>query len=398
MLRNKLREVCVVSAARTPIGGFNGSLASLAAPALGAAAIKGALAKAKLSASAVDECWMGNVLSAGMGQAPARQAARMAELPDATICTTVNKVCSSGMKAIMLGATQVALGQAEVVVAGGFESMSNVPYIVPKARFGARMGDVKMVDMMVADGLWDPYGNTHMGGYAELCAETHGITREDQDAHADESYRRSRAAQAASLFSDEIVPVTVAGKKRGSTVEVVADDEPAAASRPSAEARAAFKKDGTVTAANASTISDGGAALVLMSRAAAEKHGCSVIATIKGFADAEQEPAWFTTAPAAALPKAAAAAGVELSDVEAFEINEAFSVVSCANNKLLNLDPSRVNMNGGAVSLGHPIGASGARIVVTLLSVLQQQGARLGAAGICNGGGGASAIVLEREG
>ena len=275
--------------------------------------------------------------------------------------------------------------------------MSNVPYTVPKARWGSRMGHAQMVDIMVADGLWDPYGDCHMGGYAELCADTHSITREDQDAHADESYRRSRAAIAAGAFADEICPVTVP-KGRGKTVEVAADDEPASEPRPAAKGKPAFQKEGTVTAANASTISDGAAAVVLMSRAAAEKHGCTVLATIKGYGDAEQEPSLFTTAPAKALPKAAAHAGVSLGEVDFFEINEAFSVVSCANNKLLGLDPQKVNVHGGAVSLGHPIGASGARIVVTLLSVLKQHGGKIGAAGICNGGGGASALVLEREG
>lgn len=389
-------DVCIVSAVRTPIGGFNGSLAPLTAPQLGAAAITAALGKAGVDKSAVEMCWMGNVISAGVGQAPARQAAKLAELPDTTECTTVNKVCSSGMKAIVLAAQQIQLGLADVAVAGGFESMSNVPYILPKARWGGRMGDAKMVDIMVSDGLWDPYGDCHMGGYAELCADTLQISREEQDAHADESYRRSRAAIAADSFASEIIPVTVP-KGRGKTVEVSLDDEPATPPRPAEKGKPAFKKDGTVTAANASTISDGAAAVVLMSRAAAEKHGCKVLATVKGYGDAEQEPAWFTTAPAKALPKAAAHAGISLSEVDYFEINEAFSVVSCANNKLLELDPDKVNVNGGAVSLGHPIGASGARIVVTLLSVLEQKGGKIGAAGICNGGGGASAIVLERE-
>jgi len=390
-------EVCIVAAVRTPIGGFNGSLAALTAPQLGAAAITGALSKAGVDKKAIEQCWMGNVISAGLGQAPARQAARLAELPDSTICTTVNKVCSSGMKTIMLGAQQIELGLADVVVAGGFESMSNVPYILPKARWGQRMGDAKMVDLMVADGLWDPYGNCHMGGYAELCAETQGISRAEQDAHADESYRRSREAVASNLFADEVVPVSVPGKKRGTTVEVTQDDEPAASPKPAAEARAAFKKDGTVTAANASTISDGAAAVLLMSRRAAEAHGCEILGTIRGYADAEQEPSLFTTAPALALPKAASHAGLSsLADVDYFEINEAFSVVSCANNKLLGLDPAKVNVHGGAVSLGHPIGASGARIVVTLLHVLRQKGGKLGAAGICNGGGGASSIIIER--
>jgi acetyl-CoA C-acetyltransferase len=301
------------------------------------------------------------------------------------------------MKAIVLAAQQIQLGITDIAVAGGFESMSNVPYLLPKARFGARMGNAQMVDAMVADGLWDPYGDCHMGGYAELCAEKYEISKEMQDAHADESYRRSRAAAAADAFAQEICPAQVPGKKRGTFVEVVADDEPASPARPAAASRPAFKRDGgTVTAANASTISDGAAAVVLMSREAATKHGCTVLATIKGYGDAEQDPAFFTTAPSLALPKAAAHAGISLSDVDLFEINEAFSVVSVANNKILELDPEKVNVNGGAVSLGHPIGASGARIVVSLIHALEQKNGKLGAAGICNGGGGASAIVIER--
>jgi len=261
------------------------------------------------------------------------------------------------------------------------------------------MGDAKMVDALVADGLWDPYGNCHMGGYAELCAKTHSITRADQDAHATESYKRARAATEANLFNDEMISVTVPGEKRGTTVEVTTDDEAVAMAKPVDQARAAFEKDGTVTAANASTISDGAAALLLMSRSAAEKHGCRVLATIKGYGDSEQDPAWFTTAPASALPKAVQHAGLaSLNDVDVFEINEAFSVVSCVNTRMLGLDPKKVNVNGGAVSLGHPIGASGARIIVSLLNVLKQQGGKVGAAGICNGGGGASAIVVELEG
>jgi acetyl-CoA C-acetyltransferase len=387
-------EVCIVAAARTPIGGFNGSLAPLSAPQLGAAAISGALAKAGLDGSAVQQCWMGNVLSVGVGQAPARQAARAAGLPDSTECTTINKVCSSGMKAIVLGAQQIELGLVDVVVAGGFESMSNVPYTLPKARWGGRMGDAKMVDVMVSDGLWDPYGDCHMGKYAELCASTYNITREDQDAHADESYRRARAAAEANALADEIVPVTVKQGRKEAVVTL--DDEPQSAPRPASAGRPAFQKEnGTVTAANASTISDGAAAVVLMSRAAAEKHGCTVLATLKGYGDAEQDPAFFTTAPALALPKALAHAGVSQEAVDLFEINEAFSVVSVANNRILNLDPAKVNVDGGAVSLGHPIGASGARIVVSLLHVLKRRGGKIGAAAICNGGGGASALVVE---
>nr|AFA36454.3 acetyl-CoA acetyltransferase [Isochrysis sp. CCMM5001] len=389
-----MREpVCIVGAARTPLGGFNGSLASLSAPQLGAAAIIGALAKAGVAKEAVEQCWMGNVVSAGVGQAPARQAARAAGLADSTCCTTVNKVCSSGMKAIVLGAQQIMLGQTEVVVAGGMESMSNIPYYAPKVRFGARMGNATMVDGMIHDGLWDPYGNCHMGTYAELCAETHGITKDMQDAHADESYNRARSAS----FEDEVVPVTVKSRK-GETI-ISLDDEIAQPPKPASSAKPAFKRDGgTVTAANASTISDGAAALVLMSRAAAKAHGATVLATIRGFGDAEQEPEWFTTAPSAAIPRALANAGLSgVSSVDFFEINEAFSVVSLANNKLLGLDPNKVNIRGGAVALGHPIGASGARIVVTLLSVLRDKGGKIGVAGICNGGGGASAIVIEAE-
>jgi len=386
------RDAVIVGVARTPVGGFNGSLAALKAPELGSAAICAALDRAGVPKESVEQCWMGNVIASGMGQAPARQAAQMAGLPDSTCCTTVNKVCSSGMKAVTLGSQEIVLGNADVLVAGGMESMSNVPYYLPKARFGARMGDATMVDGLVFDGLWDPYDNCHMGGHAELCAETHGITREMQDAHADESYRRARAAS----FGDEIAPVTV--KSRKGDVIVTADDECAPEPRPASAAKPAFKKkDGTVTAANASTISDGAAALVLMSRSQAEAAGAPILATIRSSADAEQEPCWFTTAPAAAIPKALARAGLAISDVDFFEINEAFSVVSVANNQLLGLDPTRVNVRGGAVSIGHPIGASGARIVVTLLSVLREKGGKIGVAGICNGGGGASAIVIEAE-
>jgi len=336
---------------------------------------------------------MGNVVGAGIGQAPARQAALAAGLPKSTCCTTINKVCSSGMKAIVLGAQQIMLGQADVVVAGGMESMSQIPYYLPNARFGARMGHATMVDGMIHDGLWDPYGNCHMGGYAELCADTHGLTKAMQDEHADESYRRAHAAS----FSDEVTPVTVNTRK--GKIVVSTDDGLAATPKPASGAKPAFKKDGgTVTAANASTISDGAAAVVLMSRAAAEAHGAVVLATIRGFGDAEQEPQWFTTAPAAAIPRALKHAGLEgVSAVDYFEINEAFSVVSLANNRLLDIDPAKVNVRGGAVALGHPIGASGARIVVTLLSVLQEKGGKIGVAGICNGGGGASAIVIESE-
>jgi len=387
-----INEVVIVGTARTPIGSFNGALGKLSAPELGAVAITAALERAKVSKESVEQVWMGNVISSGLGQAPARQAAQFAGLPDSTCCTTVNKVCSSGMKAMVLGAQQIALGNAEVVVTGGMESMTNVPYYLPKARWGQRMGDATMVDGMIADGLWDVYGKCHMGSYAELCAETHGITREDQDAHAEESYSRARAAYEAGLF-DEIAPVTVKGRK--GDVVVSADEECFTQAGSVAKARPAFKKTGgTVTAANSSTLSDGAAAIVLMSRAAAEAAGAPVLGTLAGYADAEQAPAWFTTAPSAAIPKALAHAQLDADQVDFFEINEAFSVVSVANNRLLELPPEKVNVLGGAVALGHPIGCSGARIVVTLLSVLKQRGGRYGVAGICNGGGGASAVVI----
>jgi len=295
----------------------------------------------------------------------------------------------------VLGAQQIQLGQADVVVAGGFESMSNAPYYLPKARWGSRMGHTQATDSLIKDGLWDPYGNCHMGSYAELCAATHEITREQQDEHAEASYDRSLAALAAKSFADEVVPVEVPQGRKPS-IEVIADEEPHQRKGKASAARTAFQREnGTVTAFNASSISDGAAALVLMSRAEAEARGVDIIGTIRGYADAEQAPAWFTTAPAAAIPKAVAAGGIEMKDVDYYEINEAFSVVSCVNNKLLSLDPDRVNVFGGAVSLGHPIGASGARIIVTLLSVLKQKGGRYGVAGICNGGGGASAILIE---
>ncbi|EOD37796.1 acetyl-CoA acetyltransferase [Emiliania huxleyi CCMP1516] len=404
------RDAVIVGVARTPVGGFNGSLAALKAPELGSAAISAALDRAGVPKESVEQCWMGNVIASGMGQAPARQAAQMAGLPDSTCCTTVNKVCSSGMKAVTLGSQEIVLGNADVLVAGGMESMSNVPYYLPKARFGARMGDATMVDGLVFDGLWDPYDNCHMGGHAELCAETHGITREMQDAHAREPFHRPGPS-----FGDEIAPVTV--KSRKGDVIVTADDECAPEPRPASAAKPAFKKkDGTVTAANASTISDGSRDTsetlprhFLAANASTISDGSPTLSSLSALsADAEQEPCWFTTAPAAAIPKALARAGLAvldagcapllaISDVDFFEINEAFSVVSVANNQLLGLDPTRVNVRGGAVSIGHPIGASGARIVVTLLSVLREKGGKIGVAGICNGGGGASAIVIEAE-
>lgn len=389
-------DACIVAARRTPIGGFNGSLASLSAPQLGAAAIKGAVAQSGMSSELVEQVWMGNVLSANVGQAPARQAALLANLPESACCTTINKVCSSGLRAITLGAQEICLGNAQVVVAGGMESMSNAPYYAPKARWGLRMGDAHLVDGMLKDGLWDPYDDHHMGHLAEKCAEKYHISREDQDAHANESYRRALEAIAANAFAHEIVPVDV--KKRGAVSSVESDDEPQQFRGNIGSAKPAFKKEGgSVTAANASTLSDGAAALVITSRAAADASGATVLATLRGWADAEQAPSWFTTAPSAAIPKALVRAGVSLDEISLFEINEAFSVVSLANNQLLSLDPTKVNVLGGAVSLGHPIGCSGARIVCTLLTALKQRGGRYGVAAICNGGGGASAVVVEME-
>lgn len=399
-MRKTAAQAVIVAAKRTPIGGFNGKLASIAAPQLGAHAIRAAVAATHLKPADIQQVWMGNVVSANLGQAPARQAALAAGLGEHTVCTTVNKVCSSGLKAAVLAAQQIELSLADAVVAGGFESMSNAPYYLPKARWGMRMGHAQAIDGVIEDGLWDPHGKCHMGSYAELCAEEYAISRAAQDAHADASYARAAAAIASGAFDSEIAPVELPSKRGGPAVVVATDEEASRDDRkPAASARPAFKKgdDATVTAANASTLSDGAAALVLMSRAAAEAANQPILATVRGYADAEQAPAWFTTAPAAAIPKALAHAGVALLDVDYFEINEAFSVVSVANNQLLGLDAERVNVNGGAVALGHPIGASGARIVVTLLSVLAQRGGRIGVAAICNGGGGASALVVERE-
>uniref|UniRef100_A0A7S4B1N8 Thiolase N-terminal domain-containing protein n=1 Tax=Chrysotila carterae TaxID=13221 RepID=A0A7S4B1N8_CHRCT len=341
--RRHFSEVCIVGAARTPIGGFNGSLSSFSAPSLGALAITGALTRSGLSADLVQQVWMGNVLSAGLGQAPARQAALLAKLPDSACCTTINKVCSSGIKAVVLGAQQIMLGQADVIVAGGMESMSNAPYYLPKARWGHRMGHGQVVDGMITDGLWDVYDDCHMGSFAELCAETLGIDRAEQDAHADESYARARAAHSAGHFASEVEPVVVSSRKGSRTVD--ADEEPQTQKSSAAEARPAFKKvGGTVTAANASTLSDGAAALVLMSRDAADAHGATVLATIKGYADAEQAPSLFTTAPALAIPKAVENSGLQMDQVDFFEINEAFSVVAVANSKLLGLPAAQVRV------------------------------------------------------
>ena len=392
-----MKEVYIISATRTPIGSFGGALSSLSATQLGATAIRSAVAKAGLKPEQVQEVYMGNVLSANIGQAPATQAAIFAGLPPMP-ATTVNKVCASGLKAIMLGAQSIALGQNDIVVAGGMESMSNVPYYLDKARNGYRLGNGQIIDGLVKDGLWDVYNDYHMGSAAELCAAECHISREDQDAFAIESYKRSQKAQAEGRFSDEITPVELKDKK-GEITLFSQDEEPAAVKFDKIPSlKPVFKKDGTVTAANASTLNDGAAALVLMSKEKAEELGIKPLAKILSYADAQQAPEWFTTAPAKAIPLALQRADLSLDQIDYFEINEAFSVVAIANNQQLQLDPAKVNSNGGAVSLGHPLGASGARIVVTLLHVLQQNSGKYGVAGICNGGGGASAMVIELQG
>ncbi|MFT6815501.1 MAG: acetyl-CoA C-acetyltransferase [Sphingobacteriales bacterium] len=389
-----MKEVYIVSVARTPIGSVSGSLSSMTAPELGAIAIKGAVERAKITTTDVQELFMGNVLTANVGQAPARQAALKAGLDNSVPCTTLNKVCASGMKAIMLGAQSIMLGDNDIVVAGGMESMSNTPYYLPGSRSGYRLGHNQVVDGIIKDGLWDVYNDYHMGNAAELCASECNISREDQDTFSIESYKRATAATESGKFSAEIVPVEIVSRK--GTVVVSEDEDIRKVNYDKVPGlRPVFQKDGTVTAANASSINDGAAAVVLMSKERAEKMGIKPIAKIRSFADAAQAPEWFTTAPSKALPKALDKAGLKTSDVDYFEINEAFAVVSVANNKEMKLDPTKVNVNGGAVAMGHPIGCSGARIVVTLLSVLQQNKGKIGAAAICNGGGGASAIVVE---
>ena len=387
-------EVVIVSAVRTPMGSFGGSLAEVSATQLGAAAVKAAVERAGIAPEVVNEVIMGSVLQANLGQAPARQAAKFAGLPDAVACTTVNKVCASGMKAVMMATQEILLGDADVVVAGGMESMSRTPYYLEQARYGYRFGNGQLIDGIGKDGLTDVYHQTAMGVSAELCAKEHGITREDQDAFAIESYKRSAAAWAAGKFADEVIPVTV--KTRKGDVIVDHDEEYKNVSFDKIPGlKPVFLKDGTVTAANASTINDGAAALLMMSAAKAKALGLKPLAKVLSYADAEQAPEWFTTTPAKALPRAVEKAGLKMSDIQFFELNEAFSVVGIANTKLMGLDPAKVNVNGGAVSLGHPLGCSGARIIVTLINVLKQNGGKYGAAGICNGGGGASAIVIE---
>jgi acetyl-CoA C-acetyltransferase len=389
-----MKAVYIVSATRTPIGSFGGSLATLSATQMGALVIKSAVEKSGLKPDHVQEVYMGNVMSANLGQAPATQAAIFAGLPYLP-ATTVNKVCASGMKALMLAAQSIALGQNDIVVAGGMESMSNVPYYLDKARNGYRLGNGQIIDGLVKDGLWDVYNDYHMGSAAELCATECNISREEQDAFAIESYHRAQKAQAEGKFKDEITPVELKDKK-GDVTLFADDEEPNAVKFDKIPTlKPVFKKDGTVTAANASTLNDGAAALVLMSKEKADELGIKPLARIISYADAQQAPEWFTTAPSKAIPLALHRAGLSAGQIDYFEINEAFSVVSIANNQQLNLDPAKVNVNGGAVSMGHPLGASGARIIVTLLHVLQQNGGKFGAAGICNGGGGASAMVIE---
>jgi acetyl-CoA C-acetyltransferase len=391
-----MKEVYIVSAVRTPMGSFGGKLAGVSATKLGAAAIKGALEKIKLDPKEVTEVFMGNVLQANLGQAPARQAAIFAGLPNRVHCTTVNKVCASGMKSIMLGAQSIMCGDNDVVVAGGMENMSSVPFYSDNLRWGNKYGDVKMIDGLAKDGLTDVYNNYAMGNAAELCAKECGISREEQDAFAIESYKRSQAAWAAGKFNDEIVPVEIPQRK-GDPVVFKEDEEYKNVNFEKVpQLKSPFVKDGSVTAANASTMNDGAAALVLMSKEKADKLGIKPIAIIRGYADAAQAPEWFTTTPSKAVPRAVAKAGLKMEDINYFELNEAFSVVGIVNTKEMKLDPKKVNVNGGAVSLGHPLGCSGARVIVTLINVLKQNNARYGAAGICNGGGGASAMVIER--
>ncbi|WP_412464038.1 acetyl-CoA C-acyltransferase [Flavobacterium mekongense] len=389
------KKVVIVSAVRTPIGSFMGSLSTVTATQLGAAAIKGALNKINLDLNLVDEVLMGNVVQAGVGQAPATQAAIFAGLPNTVPTTTVNKVCASGMKAVMQGAQAIMTGDAEIVVAGGMENMSLIPHYV-HLRNGVKFGPTTMVDGMQKDGLTDAYDNNAMGVCADLCASEYGITREEQDAFAIQSYERSAKAWAEGKFDNEVVPVEIP-QRRGEPIVFAKDEEFTNVKLDKIPAlNPVFTKDGTVTAANASTINDGAAALVLMSEEKAQALGLKPLAYIKSYADAAQEPKWFTTAPAKALPKALDKAGISIADVDFFEFNEAFAVVGLANAKILGLDNNKINVNGGAVSLGHPLGCSGARIIVTLINVLEQNNAKIGAAAICNGGGGASAIVIER--
>ena len=389
------REVYIVAAVRTPIGSFGGSLKDLSATKLGAIAINGAIAQAGIKPEMVDELLMGSVLQANLGQAPARQACKASVLPDSVICTTINKVCASGMKAISQGAASIALGEADIIIAGGMESMSNVPFYVDSMRWGNKYGNTSLIDGIAKDGLTDVYDGLAMGNAADYCAKECGISREEQDAFAIESYKRSQAAWNEGRFTNEIVPVEIPQRK-GDPMVISKDEEPFNVKfEKIPDLRPVFSKEGTVTAANASTMNDGAAALILISKEKMEELGLKPIARIIGYADAEQEPKWFTTTPALAVPKAVKRAGLTMDDISFFELNEAFSVVGIENSRRMKLDPAQVNVNGGAVSLGHPLGCSGARIIVTLINVLKQNGGLYGAAGICNGGGGAGAMVIE---
>ena len=389
-----MKEVYIISAVRTPMGSFLGGLSSVPATQLGTTAIKGAIDKSKIDVNTIDEVFMGNVLQANLGQAPARQAAMGAGVNENVPCTTVNKVCASGMKSISLAAQTILAGDNHIVVAGGMENMSSVPHYV-QGRSATKLGDIKMVDGMVKDGLTDVYNRVHMGNCAEKCAAEHNFSREDLDQFAIDSYNKSAAAWKAGKFNDEVVPVEVP-QRRGDAIIISEDEEYKNVKMDKiATLRPAFDKEGTVTAANASTLNDGASALILASKEALEKYGLTPIAKIVSYADAAQAPEWFTTAPAKALPIAIAKAGLTNDDIDYWELNEAFSVVGLANTKLLGIDPTKVDVNGGAVALGHPLGSSGSRIIVTLINVLKQNGGKYGAAGICNGGGGASAMVIE---
>ena len=392
-----MKEVVIVSAVRTPMGSFGGSLSGFSATQLGGFAIKGAIEKVNLDPSLINEVFFGNVLQANLGQAPARQCSIYAGIKNDVPATTVNKVCASGMKAIMLGAQSIKCGDNDIVVVGGTESMSNVPHYVEKVRTGQRLGDLKLKDGLVHDGLTDVYNQTHMGLCAEVCAEDMNISREAQDEFAIESYRRSKEAWEKKLFEDEIVPVTIPQRK-GDPIHFEEDEEFKNVKIDKIpNLRSVFKKEGTITAANASTINDGASALILMSADKAKSLNIDPLAKIVSYADASHEPEWFTTAPAKALPIALKKANLDINDIDYFELNEAFSVVGIANKKLLNIDSDKVNCFGGAVSLGHPLGSSGSRIVVTLINVLNKKEAKLGAAAICNGGGGASALIIEKK-
>jgi acetyl-CoA C-acetyltransferase len=395
LIIKKMKEVVIVSAVRTPMGSFGGSLKSVSATQLGAVAIKAAVAKAGIKPEQVQDVLMGCVIQANLGQAPARQAAKFAGLPNEVNCTTVNKVCASGMKAISQAAQSIALGDADIVVAGGMESMSNVPFYADSMRWGNKYGNVSFIDGLAKDGLTDVYDGRAMGNAAELCAKECGISREAQDAFATESYKRSQAAWEKGLFAHEVVPVEIPQRK-GDPMVFAKDEEPYNVKFDKIPTLSpAFQKDGTVTAANASTMNDGAAALVLMSKEKADSLGLQPLAMVRSWADAEQAPEWFTTTPSLAVPRAVSKAGLKMEDIQYWELNEAFSVVGIENSRRMKLNPANVNVHGGAVSLGHPLGCSGARIIVTLIHVLKANKARYGAAGICNGGGGASAMVIE---